>query len=126
MPPTKERTHLDWEETYAKHGSELARYEQMLESYEKEKKISLTPGAIELIFVPLVEILDRQQKLDFVTLSATLKVLVEEIAAEPDSRDPSSQRSSLSVIRAYWKRWCNIPPICGSTGKEEAPKKKGK
>jgi hypothetical protein len=127
MPAIQQRTHLDWEETYKKHGSELARLEQMLESYEKESKISLTPGAIELIFVPLVEILNNQQKLDFDSVSRTFEPLVEEIAAEPDSRDSQSrQRSSLSVVRAYWKRWSNIPPICGSTAEKETPKKRSK
>ncbi len=24
-------------------------------------------------------------------------------------------RSSLSAIKAYWKRFCNIPPLCGET-----------
>ena len=59
MPAIDQRTHLDWDETYEKHASELARYEEMLESYEKENNVSLTPGAIEMMFVPLVETLNR-------------------------------------------------------------------
>jgi hypothetical protein len=126
MSPTAERTHLDWDEAYRKHGSELARYEDILESYEKEASISLTPGAVELIFVPLVEIINRGEKLDFVQVAAVLKSLVAEAASEPDARDSTEQRSSWSVLRAYWKHWCSIPPICGPTAKEKAATKKEK
>jgi hypothetical protein len=28
-------------------------------------------------------------------------------------------RSAISVIKAFWKRYCNIPPLCGRTEKNE-------
>jgi hypothetical protein len=64
-PPPPSRTHINWDEAYQKHGFELTRYEEMLESYERESGISLTPGAIEMIFVPLLEVLNREKGQNF-------------------------------------------------------------
>jgi hypothetical protein len=120
------RVHLDWDEVYKKYGPELTRYEELIESFEKENKIEFTPGALEVIFVPLVEILQSGQKLDQGEVAETLRILIQDIAANPvvmehsGAKNPATgQRSSWSVIRAYWKNWCNIPPICGPTANKE-------
>lgn len=121
--PPPSRIHIDWDEAYRRHGYELTRYEEILESHEKESRISLTPGAVQMIFIPLLEELNRGQRLEFFEVSETFKSIIAEVAAEPDARDSDRQRSSWSVVRAYWRRWCNIPPICGPTAKEKAPVK---
>ncbi len=124
MEAVARRTHLDWDEAYKEYGSELARFEEFVESYEKEHKLSLTPGAVELLFVPLIEILDSGEKLDFVQLTGTFKILIQTMSEHPSVREKSKERSSLSAIKAFWKAWCNIPPLCDET-KEPAEEVEG-
>jgi hypothetical protein len=117
MPPaTSIQTHFDWEMIYEKYGSELARYEEIVQSFENEYRMQLTPGAVEIIFVPLIEVLESGSSLDQRELAETLRTVLETVANEPDGRDKAAgTRSSWSVIKAYWRNFCNIPPFCGPT-----------
>lgn len=119
IPPTSIVTHIDWEAAYADHGGELTRYEEIVQSFEEEHAIQLTPGAVEILFVPLIEILDTRRELDQRVAAETLRRLFNDISRNPDPRDTQARRrSSLSVIRAYWKNFCNIPPFCAATPQE--------
>ena len=118
MPSMTRSTHLDWEAAYKDHGSELARLEEFVESYEKENNLSLSPGAIELLFVPFIEILESGKKLDFIQVTTTFEILIATMKEYPSNRENNRGRSSLSVIKAFWKAWCNIPPICDETRNE--------
>jgi hypothetical protein len=109
------RTHIDWDEVYKTHGRELARLEEFVESYEKEYQISLTPGAIEMMFIPLVETLETGGKLDFAEVTSTFSVMIRTIKEAPSPKDKKAERSSFSVIRAFWRAWCNVPPFCDDT-----------
>ena len=115
MPTIASRTHVDWDEAYKEHGKELARLEEFVESYEKEYQLSLTPGAVELLFVPLIEVLESGDKLDFLQLTSTFQIVIQTMKEHPNKKDKSEVRSSLSVIKAFWKAWCNIPPLCDET-----------
>lgn len=123
MPGVAERTHIDWEEAYERFSPQLRQVEDFLQSFEKEYGVELTPGAYEMIVVPLVEVLQTGEELNLEMVRNTLEQIVIEVAKEPAARDvtlskKNSQqtRSSWSVIKAFWKRWCNIPPLCDSTG----------
>ena len=123
-PPSRPPiAHIDWDQIYAKYGQELARYEELVQSFETEQKVQLTPGAIEMIFVPLAEVLESGAKLDQRVVAETLRSTLDTVAKEPDARDTGQRRSSWSVIRAFWKNFCNIPPFCGSVA--EPPAKSG-
>jgi hypothetical protein len=118
MPAIARRTHIDWDEAYKEHGRELARFEALVESYEKEHHLSFTPGAIELLFVPLVEILESGEKLDFLEVAESFKIVIGVMNKDPSKKERKKkglERSSLSVIKAFWKSWCNIPPFCDAT-----------
>lgn len=119
IPPTSIVTHIDWEAAYSEHGGELTRYEEIIQSFEEEHRIQLTPGAVEILFVPLIEVLDTREKLDQRVVAETLRALFNDIAKDADPRDLQvHRRSSLSVIRAYWKNFCNIPPFCAAPTRE--------
>jgi hypothetical protein len=122
--PVADRTHVDWEEAYARYSSQLRQYEDFLQSFEKEHGIDLSPGAYEMIIVPLIELLEDGDTLDIGMVRNTMEKLVMEMAATPSYRDEhlkknqnKKRRSSWSVIKAYWKCWCTIPPICDPTEK---------
>jgi hypothetical protein len=123
---TNIQTHIDWDNAYATYGNQLARFEEFVASFEQEHRIQLTPGAVELIFVPLIEILEAGQAIDEAVVAETFRKLVQTIATEPDKRDRAKGiRSSLSVIRAFWKNFCDIPPLCTATEQAEATSEKG-
>ncbi len=115
MPAVARRTFLDWDEKYRTYGSVLARFEEFVESYEKEHQLFLTPGAVELLFVPLVELLDSGEKPSLDQVASTFKTLIHTMKDHPSKRDKSGERSSLSVIKAFWKAWCDMPPLCDQT-----------
>jgi hypothetical protein len=110
------QTHIDWDRAYETYGPQLAIMEKFVQRFEEDRHIQLTPGAVELIFVPLIEVLTVSQSLDQADLDETFSKLLQTIETEPDPRDQvKGVRSSLSVIRAFWRNFCNIPPLCSAT-----------
>lgn len=114
MAPTETwtRTHLDWADTYARHGQQLRRIDEHLARFEEEGSILLSQAAVEVLLLPLVEELDRGVPIDENQLFATLDRLMRTIAEDPDPRDLGTARSSWSVLRAIRRLWCDLPPIC--------------
>ena len=51
------QTHIDWDRAYETYGPQLAIMEKFVQRFEEDRHIQLTPGAVELIFVPLIEVL---------------------------------------------------------------------
>jgi hypothetical protein len=109
------RAHVNWNDVYAKHGSFLAQCELFLASYEQENQVTLSPGAVDVLFIPLVELLEAGEAVDIGQVTTTFTVLIGTMKNEPSNKDRKQARSSLSVIKAFWKNWCNIPPFCGET-----------
>lgn len=90
--------------------------------------LQLTPSALLMLLLPLAEldqdrranrILEQVEQLDTARDSITL--IIEEMRGNPAQYDsehiqefnsPESRRSCISLIRSWWKNFCNIPPIC--------------
>jgi CCR4-NOT transcriptional regulation complex NOT5 subunit len=113
--PTAINTHIDWETVYKKHSAALAQLEVMVESNENEMKIELSPGAIEMLFIPVIEMLENDEKVDFADVSTAFQTLVQTMANSPSPKDHSRRRTSFSAIKAFYEAWCNIPPFCSAT-----------
>jgi hypothetical protein len=112
----RREVHLNWEQVYRRHGAKLVSFEKTLEKYERQYSIELSPGAIEILFVPIVEGLDRGDEVDGAKVEETFKRVASEAAENPDPRDQGGRgRSAWSVLRAIWSQWCNLPPICRET-----------
>jgi hypothetical protein len=111
-------THIDWERAYQRFGDKLRQYEELLQALEYQHGIQLTPGAVEVFFVPIIETLDSDSELDEGETTETLRRVMQTVKDDPDERDNiMGRRSSWSVIKGYWKNWCDIPPICRATKK---------
>jgi hypothetical protein len=99
-----------------KHRETLTKVASRIATHTKRRGLSLSPGATEVLLIPFAEILELEDRmLNLEQTQETLDKVISEMAWHPDPRDVERQRSSLSVIRALWKRWCDIPPICGPT-----------
>lgn len=91
--------------------------EDLIYSVESETGIILTPEAKQMILIPIHEAFwrggyDHQELRDVAFRS--IKKIVSTMVEEPSSRDKDDGglRTSTSVIRSFWKNFCNIPPFC--------------
>lgn len=104
-----------------------------------ELATEFSSGARLFLLVPLAEAREVQQELDRGSAEESLRKLVNAMAESPAETDhategdpdlrrrlePSSSlfsteqkprfRSSLSAIKAFWSKFCDIPPFCGET-----------
>jgi hypothetical protein len=109
------RLRISWKRVRRRYGFLLSRVRRIIERYEEQFQISLTPGAIEVIIIPLVEELEDGRQIDFQELDRSILEIFETLQEEPDWRDREQRqadRSSRSVLKAISYRWCRIPPIC--------------
>jgi hypothetical protein len=91
------------------------------------ERLEPTDSAIVMLLLPLVDIVEDRSQLGSrfsdvsdAELQATLNTLLRTMGSDPARADEvysaatqKSHRSALSVIKAYWRRFCNIPPFCG-------------
>jgi hypothetical protein len=115
MPASAVGRGVDWDVAYDRYGPQLRQVESEIETQEQRFGLSLTPAAVELILLPCFEELERTQDLPEGTIKETVRKVIEEAKRSPDPRDQGSTRSVFSIARAWWKRWCDIPPICRPT-----------
>ncbi len=93
-------------------------YEERLYSIifnaERESEFQLSWGAREMLTVPIIEQLQDGRTVDW---NEVEKSILKIIAAMREDRSsvPSGrrdERNAVAVIRAFFRRFCNIPPFC--------------
>lgn len=100
--------------------------EAILTRPEKRFEVRLTRAARSLLLLPLDELESEAGPLDLSEVEESLATLLGTIRDSPDlfARRKPEVRGSISVITAFWKNFCNIPPFCGPT--EEAYDRSGR
>lgn len=96
---------------------------QFISNMEEKYNITLTDSAIEMLLIPLEErYANEKDKIitnrDYIFKS--IQDLFEEMSLNKNITEElfvkeAGERSSLSVIKAYHKKYCNIPPFCERT-----------
>lgn len=87
-------------------------------------RIQITPAARLMLLLPLYELSTRPwlRGPNLERSGDSLRQLLATMAESPAAADAVpgigrprrlAVRSTLSVIKAYWKQFCNIPPFCG-------------
>jgi len=110
------REMVDWQTAYSKHGPALLKIESVIAEQETKYALTLTPDAVEVLLLPfLVELERRNGQMEQEKIQHTVERTFTELKNDPDKRDSGTTRSVFSVIKAWWKGWCDIPPICGPT-----------
>ncbi|WP_299226563.1 hypothetical protein [uncultured Psychroserpens sp.] len=102
-----------------------------LSEMEDINEIRLSNEAKQLLILPLIEYqkISKRNSRNFNTNEnfkreldswrESISKIIKTIAYEParidrlDNDSILNERTSLSVIKAYAKRFCNIPPFCG-------------
>jgi hypothetical protein len=108
--------------------------DEFISELEIANGISLSMEARQLLILPLVEyqrILTEREKefvndtsklrMDFENWKKSITMLIDTMIHQPaqvdriqlDNEGTVVNMSSMSVIRAFWIRFCNIPPFCG-------------
>jgi len=97
--------------------------ERLVDFVTSERQLLLTSGARLMLVIPLAEALERPGVAMEEAAQDSLFLLADRLreeAVDRRDRDLGRMRSSFSVIRAYWREFCNIPPFCSpsETGRE--------
>ena len=75
---------------------------------------ALTQGAKEMLRIPIAELFENEAYRNGEQIDESLSRIVGSLREEPHSRSEGygPLRTSIAVIRAYAKNFCNIPPFC--------------
>jgi hypothetical protein len=100
----------------------------IIDRAERDSGVDLTWGARQMLIIPVLEtlqdiglprelIIRRRglRSIDWAEVDRSIRDIVQTIAEDPSPADRelgNRLRGSRSVIRAFFKRFCNIPPFC--------------
>lgn len=92
----------------------MRRAQELIYGWEVRTDTVLTSGARQMLLIPIIEQHERGEELSVGQLEESLSQLFTVMREDPSPVDSRNRniRSSLSVIRAFWRRFCNIPPFC--------------
>lgn len=87
---------------------------------EQRYSVNLTPAGREMLIIPVVEALQADpQEFNLGQAQRSIFEIMGAIAQAGAGADTRPRvHNSQSVIRAFWKKFCNIPPFCNGRGPE--------
>jgi len=87
---------------------------EIIERAETDSGVVLTWGAREMLSIPIVELLEMRGDVNWVEVDSSVRDIVRTIGEESQSQQlrPPRTKDSVSVIRGFARRFCNIPPFC--------------
>ncbi len=103
----------DW--YFLSNYSETSRkYEELIHLLSNEIGINLSPAAKELLLIPILEQYQIKGKLEYWEVEKSLRSILLYAKVEPSVIESINtvKRTTMSIIKAFWKEFCNIPPFC--------------
>ncbi|CDZ68156.1 Hypothetical protein NGAL_HAMBI2605_64400 [Neorhizobium galegae bv. orientalis] len=87
---------------------------QIIQGEEQNLKIKLSQSAKDLLSLPIDEMIISGQQVNWGDVETSIKKLMETLANDtgPGSRDADNNVTSAAVVRAFWEKFCDIPPFC--------------
>ena len=81
---------------------------------------SLSNGARQFLRIPIVEAAEMEHRFDANQAASSLETVLTSLQAPPTNRTEGTgqTRTSVAVIRAFWKTFCRIPPFCSGRAQE--------
>jgi hypothetical protein len=97
-----------------------AEIDRIISIHEEQFGLRLTPYARQMLTIPVEEQVRDRQFVDVSVLNRSITIIFEALREDRSeaSRSPAERLNSVGVIRAFHKRFCNIPPFCASTEQE--------
>jgi hypothetical protein len=88
----------------------------IIQRAEEESGVRLTPGARQMLSIPIYEVLIAGRSIDWEQVNSSVRKIVRSTIDEAQPRDERSigerVRNSIAVIAAFYRDFCNIPPFC--------------
>lgn len=101
-------------------GIDGYRLSEIIDRAERRAGITLSWGAREMLIIPVIESIETGRH-DLESVERSISDLIE-TAAEKHYPEylSNGECNSVSIIKAFHKRYCNIPPFCERTEEIEA------
>lgn len=94
------------------HGFPVYELWEIIDAAERRSQVTLTWGARQMLIIPVVETIELRGRVDWREVQLSIDDIVRTMA-EGDVPLPSGRlASSVSVIHAFFSRFCSIPPFC--------------
>jgi hypothetical protein len=90
----------------------------MIENAEESAGLRLTGAARRMLALPVEEqYFDGRQPIDWAEVEQSIRLLIKTVREDESisSLSRRGDRNAVSVIRAFFKNFCNIPPFCSPT-----------
>lgn len=95
---------------YAAAPHELSR---IIDVAEREAGIEFTRGGRQMLVIPVIETIELDGRVDWAEVRGSINRVAQTIAEEQGGVfGVGRAATSVSVIRAFFRRFCNIPPFC--------------
>ncbi len=109
--------HMGWRERSSFRASRYSHHlYEIIDLAARDADITLTWGAREMLAIPIIETLETRAEVNWEENEASIRDIVRAMAEDgPIVGLFGRNRNSVSTIRAFWRRYCNIPPFCSRT-----------
>jgi hypothetical protein len=90
----------------------------LIERAERNNAVNLSWAAREMLIIPVAEQIEDGRPVEWEQVQTSLDKIVSTIS-ESSSDSEMSERgrhNAVAVIKAFYKRFCDIPPFCKPTG----------
>jgi len=85
---------------------------EIIERAERSAGIRLTWGARQMLVIPVIETIEARGDVSWPEVDTSIRDVVLTMAEERVTDEAGRTRNSVAAIRAFWRRFCNIPPFC--------------
>lgn len=81
---------------------------------ESENAVELSWGAREMLVIPIIEQFQDGRPIDWREIEMSIIKILDSMREDHSAASESriGRRNAVAVIRAFFKRFCNIPPFC--------------
>ena len=109
----KTQTNLDWARVRADYKSQITAVEGLLQGLEVEKEFLLSAGALEVLLIPIVQLLEERKTFDENEIKGSLEHIFTTMKVDPiEGEKGLATRSAISAMKAVAVNWCRVPPFC--------------
>jgi len=108
----------DLESIYGQEQHEIVdKLVRLVREREGKAGIKLSPEARKMISLPIIELAREMEDIDWEDTTKSIGSLLEEMKTERSGGESTAQQraNTRSLIRAFSRKYCNIPPFCDRT-----------
>jgi hypothetical protein len=95
----------------------------LIEKAQRRHDVNLSWAAREMLIIPIAEQIEDGRSIEWEQVEASINKIVATMRESSLDSEMSrrGRHNAVAVIKAFYKRFCNIPPFCAPT--EETPER---